>query len=106
MPFPKGTSGNPGGKPKIPKPFLESVNRAIVADNGKRLRAAAEKLLDLAAAGEQWAVCHLADRLDGKVAQALEISGTLETGRAAELSDDELAVLATGVQSASDKPKA
>ena len=71
MPFPKGTSGNPGGKPKIPKPFLESVNRAIVADNGKRLRAAAEKLLDLAAAGEQWAVCHLADRLDGKPAQAI-----------------------------------
>ena len=106
MPFPKGTSGNPGGKPKIPKPFLESVNRAIVADSGKRLRAAAEKLLDLAAAGEQWAVCHLADRLDGRPAQALEISGSLETGRASELSDDELAVLATGVQSASDKPKA
>ena len=71
MPFPKGTSGNPGGKPKIPKPFLETVNRAIVADDGRRLRAAAEKLLDLAAEGEQWAVCHLADRLDGKPAQAI-----------------------------------
>ena len=73
MPFKPGVSGNPGGKPKMPKPFLESVNRAILADSGKRLRQAAEALLDLAAAGEQWAVCHLADRLDGKPAQ--EVTG-------------------------------
>ena len=82
------------------------VDRAIKQDSGKRLREAAESLLDRAAQGEQWAVCALADRLDGKAAQALEISGSLETGRAAELSDDELAVLATGVQNAGVESKA
>ncbi len=53
------------------KPFWRAIDRAIVQDDGKRLRDAAEKLLDLAAQGEQWAVRELADRLDGRPAQAL-----------------------------------
>ena len=71
MAFPKGISGNPGGKPKPNRPFLEAVERAIAQDDGKRLRSAAEQLLSLAADGEQWAVCALADRLDGKPAQII-----------------------------------
>ena len=107
MTFPKGVSGNPGGKPRTPKPFREMVDRAIYQDNGKRLRAAAESLLDLAAQGEQWAVCALADRLDGKPAQMVELSGAVATGRASELSDDDLALLAAGVgkKNASDEIK-
>ena len=53
------------------KPFWRAIDRAIVQDDGKRLRQAAETLLDLAAAGEQWAVRELADRLDGKAPQAI-----------------------------------
>ena len=106
MTFPKGVSGNPGGKPHAPKPFRDMVDRAIKQDSGKRLRAAAESLLDLAAKGEQWAVCALADRLDGRPAQAVELSGSVSTGRAAELSDDELALLAVGKQNAGDATKA
>jgi hypothetical protein len=57
------------------KRWYEALDRAIKQDEGQRLRAAAEKLLDLAAAGEMWAVKELGDRLDGKPTQQTEISG-------------------------------
>jgi hypothetical protein len=74
MPFSPGQSGNPDGSRKHAI-WQAALKRAIAQDDGKRLRASAEKLLDLAAEGEQWAVGMLADRLDGKVAQALIHSG-------------------------------
>ncbi len=70
MPFKPGESGNPSGAVKS-KPFFEALNRAIAQDDAKRLRGAAEKLLDLANEGESWAVQMLADRLDGKAAQPI-----------------------------------
>jgi hypothetical protein len=70
MAFKPGESGNPDGRPKDHK-FLQALNRAIAQDDGRRLRSAAEKLLDLASTGEQWAVKELADRLDGKPAQTV-----------------------------------
>lgn len=51
------------------KHFMKNLERACLADNGKRIRAAAEALLDNAAAGEPWAIQMLADRCDGKVGQ-------------------------------------
>lgn len=76
MPFAPGQSGNPeGGKIHKQKRFFNALDRAIEQEDAKRLRAAAEKLLDLAAAGESWAVQMLADRLDGKPAQQLVHSG-------------------------------
>lgn len=71
MPFKPGQSGNPDGRRKEQK-FSAALHRAIVQDNGERLRKAAEKLLDLAAEGEAWAIGMLADRLDGKPAQETE----------------------------------
>jgi hypothetical protein len=53
------------------KPWRAALDRAIAQDDSKRLRASAEELLNLAAAGESWAVQMLADRLDGKVPQAI-----------------------------------
>lgn len=53
------------------KPFWHAIDRAIAQEDGKRLRKAADKLLDAAAAGEDWAIKELADRLDGKPAQAV-----------------------------------
>lgn len=70
MPFEPGKSGNPAGNPKS-KQFLSALNRAITQEDGARIRKAAEQLLDQAAAGEQWAIKELADRLDGKAAQTL-----------------------------------
>ncbi len=55
--------------------FNSALQRAIAQDDGKRLRATAEKLLDLAEAGESWAVKELADRLDGKAAQSVTLAG-------------------------------
>ena len=55
------------------RPFVEALNRAIIQDEGKRLRAAAEKLLDNAAAGDLASQKELADRVDGKVMQALAL---------------------------------
>lgn len=74
MPFEPGQSGNPAGSQKL-KRFYNALDRAIVQDDSKRLRAAAEKLLDLAAAGESWATQMLADRLDGKPAQTIQGPG-------------------------------
>jgi hypothetical protein len=58
--------------------FYGALQRAIAQDDGKRLRDAAEKLLDLAAQGEAWAVKELADRLDGKSAQSVTVAGDPE----------------------------
>ena len=74
MPFEPGQSGNPAGGAKI-KRFYAALDRAIVQEDGKRLRDAAEKLLTEAANGESWAIQMLADRLDGKPAQQLALTG-------------------------------
>lgn len=55
--------------------FNDALRRAITQDDGKRIRAAAEKLLDLAADGTPWAVRELADRTDGKAAMSVALSG-------------------------------
>ena len=72
MAWKPGQSGNAAGR-AISRPFLSAVERAIAADDGKRLRACAEKLLSLAADGEAWAVQILADRLDGKASQEITV---------------------------------
>lgn len=69
--FKPGQSGNPSGK-QPNKRFLTALNRAIAQDDSERLRQAAEKLLEQAAAGEAWAIGMLADRLDGKPAQVIQ----------------------------------
>lgn len=71
MPFEKGHQH--GAKSKL---FEGALKRALAQDDGKRLREAAEQLLSQAAAGEQWAIQYLADRLDGKPGQSVEIKQT------------------------------
>lgn len=66
--------GNRNGEKKNYR-FSEALTRAIAQDDGRRIRAAAEQLLDLASAGEQWAVRELADRLDGRPAQQMQLTG-------------------------------
>ena len=70
MPWEKGQSGNEAGSSERQK-FGGALSRAIAQDDGKRLRQAAEQLLDQAADGQSWAIKELADRLDGKSAQAI-----------------------------------
>lgn len=67
---------NAVGQQDSEKPFREALNRAIKQEDGRRVRAAAEMLLDKASDGEPWAIKELADRVDGKVAQQIVGSGT------------------------------
>jgi hypothetical protein len=75
MPFKPGQSGNPGGRPKE-KPFREALMmEALAAEKGHgcealpgSLRWNARQLLER---GDVAAIRELADRLDGKVPQAL-----------------------------------
>jgi len=69
---PLGNQNNRKGKP-----FLSMLNRLLTEDDltkpeGKRrLMRAGNKLLNLAAAGEEWAIKELANRLDGKAIQGV-----------------------------------
>ena len=74
-----GISGNPGGRAKE-KPFRDALRLELAAagDDQKALRRVAKALLEKAAAGDMAAIALLADRLDGKPAQA--IGGSEELG--------------------------
>lgn len=75
MAFQKGKSGNPGGRSTNEKAFADSVRLAAHRvhegdpEGRKKLTLLGEKLVDLALAGESWAMQQVADRLDGKPAQ-------------------------------------
>lgn len=76
MAFSKGQSGNPGGRPKT-KPFADALRMELAAldeNDPKALRGLAKKLLTLAVEGDNTlaAIKEVADRLDGKPAQAIE----------------------------------
>ncbi len=72
MTFVKGQSGNPLGRPKA-KPFRDALNMAIAeaGEDFKALRKVATALLDKASAGDVQAIKEVADRMDGKVPQAI-----------------------------------
>jgi hypothetical protein len=53
------------------KPWAEAVNRALLAEDGKKLRALADKLIDRALEGDVAALKEVGDRMDGKPAQAI-----------------------------------
>lgn len=53
----------------------DSLRKAIAQDDGRRLRASVEQLLNLASNGEPWAIKELADRLDGRPNQMNALKG-------------------------------
>lgn len=70
-------AGNANSGRKQEKPFRDALMLAIKdaenkADSQRNLRRIAERLLDEAAAGNVKALKEVADRLDGKVPQAIE----------------------------------
>ncbi len=56
-------------------PWAEVINRALIQGDGQRLRTIAEKLLTLAEGGDIQALKEVGDRLDGKPAQQVQLSG-------------------------------
>jgi len=79
-PWPKGVSGNPGGRPKktpLADACRELLNRPGPGDRSGRsyAEAIAEKLAKKALAGNIPAAREIADRAEGKARQAMELSG-------------------------------
>lgn len=76
MPFAKGQSGNPGGKPKE-KLFHQALMMQLkeAGEDLPMLREVATQLIDKAKEGDLPAIKELADRLDGKPAQQLNLAG-------------------------------
>jgi hypothetical protein len=89
---------NPRGQQRD-KPFLAALRLEIaeLAENPKGLRAVAKKLIEKAAGGDVSAIKELADRLDGRVPQAItgEDGAALALGsiNISALSDAQLAIL-------------
>ena len=79
MPFQKGQSGNPNGRPKLEQSVTNVIRRLLSEkqDGKTRAEAIATTLLDLAAAGDVNAIRVVLERVDGKVVQPIEQTGTL-----------------------------
>ena len=75
--FQKGQVANPTGRP--PKLFEDALRRALLVEDKKTkataLRRIADKLVTEAESGNVQAIKEIAERIDGKVPQATEITG-------------------------------
>ena len=78
MPWVKGQSGNPGGRPKKPFAFItviEEVLKEKGPDGIENRRAIVRKLVEVARDGNLEAIKILLERVDGKAVERKEISG-------------------------------
>lgn len=75
------------------KPWTRALERHF-AQNPDKLAKLATVTADLALAGDAAARQEIANRLDGKPVQPVEMSGSLETREAADMTDAELARIA------------
>lgn len=89
--------GAPLGNTNGARPFASALRRALTEAGTDRaaLVAIAAALVDKAVAGDLQAIREVADRMDGKAVQSTEMTIT-DNRTARELSDDELAHIATG----------
>jgi hypothetical protein len=88
-------------------PIRNALYKAALAMDAKRLRAAAERVLESAAYGETWqermaAISFLADRIEGKAQQSISLSG--DAPKELQLGDLVAAVLAARSADATDTP--
>jgi cephalosporin-C deacetylase-like acetyl esterase len=75
---------------------LATYEVAGEVERGQALKAIARKVVDNAIKGDKDAIREVADRLDGKPNVSVDVTQTLEIIRtAAEMTDDELATLAS-----------
>lgn len=54
------------------RPWSDALKRALLADDGKKLRRLADKLIDRALEGDVQALREVADRIEGRVPQQLQ----------------------------------
>lgn len=55
--------------------WADTIRRAVMQGDAARLRVIAEKLLEKAAEGDMAAIKELGDRLDGRAAQQVQLTG-------------------------------
>lgn len=76
MPFKKGESGNPNGRPPMGKSWADVLRRIgeekVSGQDVTKKEAICRRLYAEAAKGEQWAINALMDRIDGKPTQKVE----------------------------------
>jgi len=78
MTWAKGQSGNPNGRPRRGQTLTEVLRRKLLEkgpDGRPNVEAINDEVLALALSGERWAIELCFDRLEGRPAQALELSG-------------------------------
>ena len=75
------------------RPFSDAINRALLANNGKRLRAIAERLVKQAEKGafDIAVIREVLDRVEGKTRQQIEHTGLNDGPIAIEFSKRERA---------------
>ena len=78
-PWPKGVSGNPGGRPK--KQAVSEVFEEILKDPSTRELIKQQTIQTLTSRGMAGVLLlrEVAERLEGKVTQGIELSGTIST---------------------------
>jgi hypothetical protein len=87
-PFKKGESGNPNGRPKKELCFTEELKRKLsqitkhdkdlpVEEQRTRLQAICDKILEQAEGGDHYAHNLIFERIEGKVKEQLELSGSI-----------------------------
>ena len=94
--FKKGQSGNPAGR----KPKYKAISEIILmvgeeagtaAGDKDKMEVVIRKVFEHAVQGKAWAVQFIADRLEGKARQAIDMTTTTtEQSPFAEMSVDEL----------------
>ena len=75
------TTNEKGGAPignqnaKKGKLFYDQLRKVLVQNDCLKLRNIADKLVQAAEKGENWAIKEVMDRMDGKAVQATELTG-------------------------------
>ena len=101
----KRRGAQPGNQNAIkPKQWSEALNKALKQFADKKLKCSMGEALDKIAnnvvrealQGDWWAVAEIANRLDGKPMQSVEVAGSIEHTHVHELTDDQLNHIATG----------
>ena len=88
MPFEKGNQLAVNGKR-----VQTLLERLVTQDNAVQLRKGLEKVLEMFADGDRWAIEYVTDRLDGKATQTTNVN---ISRIAKELTESELLAIASG----------
>jgi phage I-like protein len=80
VPFQKGQSGNPKGRPKKGTAMADALRTVLnkSKDGKQNKRALAEKVVEMALSGNTEAIKLVFDRMDGKVPQTNVLQGSDE----------------------------